>query len=58
MQVKNQFNAYADINDCVYRYFWMSVSSFDSELTLTKRTLESKLQKSSLTSFIPEGKLN
>lgn len=30
----------SDINDCVYRYFWMSVSSFDSELSLPASTGE------------------
>ena len=39
-QVKNQLNVYADINDYGYHYSWMSVSSVDSELSLSASTGE------------------
>jgi len=36
----NQLNVYADINDYGYHYSWMSVSSVDSELSLSASTGE------------------
>ena len=38
--LKIKKNAYADINGCIYHYFWMSVSSVDSELSLPASTGE------------------
>lgn len=39
-RLKNQLNVYADINDYGYHYSWISVSSVDSELSLSASTGE------------------